>query len=375
MTVLVLCIDRDNDFGVKAGVASPLVGRAANVEGALALSLADPEDSDANSVYGAVHIYDDLVKQGVKAEVVTLCGSPRVGPASDRIIANQLDRLLAGGAYESCIFVTDGAEDEFLLPLVTSRIPVEAVRRIIVKQHADMESTYYVIKKALEDDKLQRSLLLPFALACMVFGVFALLGQVGIGLGAIFVTIGVSFLFKVLHVGPALRRVWNFFYLGITTGRITLYTILAGLLLAAVGAVFAGRALWEVRHTYNVTILALFFVRDFSWWAVGSVLLMVSGKLVDAYLREGVILWSYWMMPFSLVSIGLLLHSGAQLLAGLILEGTIAPNAWDAAQIALGLLLLGIGTVSYPYVKQHMSRYEHRGPAKKVPAEEPGVSP
>lgn len=374
MTVLVLCIDRDNDLGVKGGAQSPLVGRAANIQGALALSLADPEDSDANSVYGAVHIYDDLLKQGIEAEVVTLCGTPRVGPASDRVIAAQLDRLLGAGRYDSCIFVTDGAEDEFLLPLVTSRIPVEAVRRIIVKQHADMESTYYVIKKALEDEKLQRTLLLPFALACMVFGVFALLGQLAIGLGAIFVTVGVSFLFKVLHVGAHLHRIWDFLYTGITTGRIALYTILAGLLLAAVGAVLASRSAWESRELYNVTVLTLLFVRDFAWWAVGSVLLMMAGKVADAYLREGVILWSYWMLPFSLVSIGLLLRSGSQLLADLIREGGIAPNGWDLAQIALGLLLLGIGTVSYPYVKQHMSRYE-TGTHRKTPTDEPRVSP
>ena len=29
MTLLVLCVDRDNDFGTKAGIQSPIVGREA----------------------------------------------------------------------------------------------------------------------------------------------------------------------------------------------------------------------------------------------------------------------------------------------------------------------------------------------------------
>ena len=52
--ILVLCIDRDNDLFEKAKVSGPLIGREKNIKGAIALSLADPEDPDSNAIYYAV---------------------------------------------------------------------------------------------------------------------------------------------------------------------------------------------------------------------------------------------------------------------------------------------------------------------------------
>jgi putative membrane protein len=44
MKALVLAIDRDDDFGKKAGVRGPIIGKGKCIDAALKLSLADPED-------------------------------------------------------------------------------------------------------------------------------------------------------------------------------------------------------------------------------------------------------------------------------------------------------------------------------------------
>lgn len=63
--VLILAIDRDDDFGKKAGVkGGPVIGRAACLDAAVKLSLADPEDSDANVLYAAIKLYDKLKEKG-----------------------------------------------------------------------------------------------------------------------------------------------------------------------------------------------------------------------------------------------------------------------------------------------------------------------
>src|SRR3989304_7565378 len=80
---LVLCVDRDDDIGIKTGIKGPLIGRDDNLAAALKLGLADPEDSDVNALLSAISTYDDLVKQGVDAEVATSCGEVRGGSASD----------------------------------------------------------------------------------------------------------------------------------------------------------------------------------------------------------------------------------------------------------------------------------------------------
>ena len=58
--LLVICVDRDNDLGKKAGVKGPVIGREKNLEAASKLALADPTESDANSIFAAVKKYDEV---------------------------------------------------------------------------------------------------------------------------------------------------------------------------------------------------------------------------------------------------------------------------------------------------------------------------
>ena len=53
MKTLVLNVDRDDDFGRKAKVKSPMIGIKDNIESANKLGQADPEDSDLNAIFSA----------------------------------------------------------------------------------------------------------------------------------------------------------------------------------------------------------------------------------------------------------------------------------------------------------------------------------
>ena len=55
--LLVICVDRDNDVGEKAGITTPVVGRDACIEAAQRLALEDPEDADSNSIFSAIKTY------------------------------------------------------------------------------------------------------------------------------------------------------------------------------------------------------------------------------------------------------------------------------------------------------------------------------
>src|SRR5947199_10380454 len=94
MKILVLCVDRDDDIGVKTGIKTPLIGRGANLNAATKLGLADPEDSDVNARLSAISTYDGLVRDGQLAEIASVCGEAHVGRPSDRILPEQLDQVL-----------------------------------------------------------------------------------------------------------------------------------------------------------------------------------------------------------------------------------------------------------------------------------------
>ena len=47
---LVLVVDRDDDFGVKGGVKTPVIGIDGAISAAIDLGVEDPEDSDVNGL-------------------------------------------------------------------------------------------------------------------------------------------------------------------------------------------------------------------------------------------------------------------------------------------------------------------------------------
>ena len=103
--ILIICIDRDDDVGIKANITTPAFGRDACIEAAQRLALEDPEDADSNSIFAAVKTYEDMVSKGYDADVVTVAGSADRGVAADRKIVKEvrqvLDTFPATGAGDS----------------------------------------------------------------------------------------------------------------------------------------------------------------------------------------------------------------------------------------------------------------------------------
>ena len=163
---LVLSVDRDDDIGWKAKIESPVVGRQECLKAADGLALADPEDSDVNAIFSAVKIYDELIAKGEEAVVAVIAGNHLHMIEGDRKIAATLDDVIKATQPTSCILVSDGAEDEFVVPIIQSRIPVASIRRLIVNQMPNLEGTYYILKKLLDDPKFPGWFLSRSGLPC-----------------------------------------------------------------------------------------------------------------------------------------------------------------------------------------------------------------
>jgi putative membrane protein len=151
--VLILCVDRDADLGVKAGIKTPVIGREENLNAAVALALKDPEEPDANAMFEAIHIYDRLKGEGKPDEILeisTISGSELGGVGADRKIVAELNELLGSFPASEVMLVTDGYTDEAVLPLVESRVPVSSVRRIVVKHSESIEETAALFSRYLK---------------------------------------------------------------------------------------------------------------------------------------------------------------------------------------------------------------------------------
>jgi len=167
--ILIACVDRDADIEIKTGIRGAIVGRENILNAALKLGLADPEESDANVLFYGVKLYDKLKKENKEVELAALSGDRDVGYTSDLKLSKQIDEVIALFSPDGVILVSDGAEDEHILPIFQSRAKIAGVERVVVKQSVVLESTYYVImdflEKVVNEPKLAR----------VVFGVPALM--------------------------------------------------------------------------------------------------------------------------------------------------------------------------------------------------------
>src|SRR5512136_993232 len=175
MKTLVLCVDRDDDLGTKAGVNGPVIGREENLKATIALGLADPEEADTNTILSGIQLYDDLTKRGMEAEIATVSGDSHVGFQSDLILTNQLENVLEVVKPDRAILVSDGSEDESIYPVISSRVKIDSVKRVYVKQSRSIEGTYYMIAKTLRDVKMRRKWIVPISTILILWSVFTLL--------------------------------------------------------------------------------------------------------------------------------------------------------------------------------------------------------
>lgn len=180
--ILVVCVDRDNDIGRKTGVKTPIIGKKENIDAALKLLLADPEEADANAMFEAVRICDNLERgesSGILCQVATIAGSELGGIASDRKLISELNDVLRKFNPSSLILVTDGFSDEDILPLIQSRIPISSVRRVVVKHSETIEETAALfskyLRKILEEPKYSRIFLGLPGILLVMFGILSLL--------------------------------------------------------------------------------------------------------------------------------------------------------------------------------------------------------
>jgi len=163
---LVLCIDRDDDVGVKIGAKTPIIGRDAVASSAMQLAVKDPEEADANAMFEAIRIYDHMktrVKEGEELRVAVVAGSHLGGVDADRKLSDELREVFSQFQASGVILVTDGFGDREIIPVVQSRAPIISIRRIVVRHSESIEESWALFTRYLrliaEDPRYSKWLL------------------------------------------------------------------------------------------------------------------------------------------------------------------------------------------------------------------------
>jgi putative membrane protein len=272
--ILILCVDRDGDLEVKAGIKTPLLGRTANIDAAVALALKDPEEPDANAMFEAVRLYDRLTteKQPEEVfEVATISGSDLGGVNADRKLVEELNNLLGSFNSNEVILVSDGYSDEAILPIVESRVPVSSVRRIVIKHSESIEETAAVFTKyvrlLIDNPRYARMALGLPGILVFIFGVLWAIDNLKIYPGALYyygiamvIVLGGFLLLKGFGVDRATKDFYKWakeYSPPPLPMQISNYAVIAGILCIAV-SVYLGIA--------SVSNNAAPFPSDFGGW-------------------------------------------------------------------------------------------------------------
>jgi putative membrane protein len=374
---LVTCIDRDDDIGWKAGLVTPIIGKEALLSAATKLALADPEESDINAIFEAIRIYEQLrtVDTGVEPEVVLIAGDRSVGAVSDRKIGQKLDDVLAQFHADSAILVSDGAEDEWIIPIIQSRVKIDSVRRVVVKQIEPLENTFYVLKRLMEDPKISRTFLPPLGLILFLLAVSLLLNLSGETLGLILGIVGVYLMLKgtgrenlVIEFAESVKQS---FY----TGKISFVTYIVAVVLLLVGTSQGIMAYTDASAEIGEWFLLgmVYFIHASIWWYIGAALAPIIGRMMSMVIEKERIV-RHWAILFSIIASGLILWGGSD--AIIWLSKDVQPMGYFTLFFSiLGAILLSfIGVKLSLYMRGTQPKGAHREEAACVDSTEESVA-
>jgi len=311
---LVLSVDRDDDIGWKGKVESPCIGRAACLRAATTLALADPEDSDINAIFSAIKIYDELIAKGEDAAIAVVAGNHLHMIEGDRKIAASLEQVVKETQVTSCILVTDGAEDEYVIPIIQSKIPVSSIKRVIVNQMPNLEGTYYILKKLLDDPKISRMIFIPIGLAMLLYAVAWLAGWPGAATIIVVGVIGSYMLYKGFGFDELFHGIIDALRISLSRGRFSFITYTITILLVVIGftsGFFTVLQYYASDGSLGLVLYLMTFIFGAIEWLVIAGLVMSVGIIIDVFSNERGNLGKVIVFPFFVTAIGFILYGAS----------------------------------------------------------------
>jgi len=229
--LLVICIDRDNDVGEKSGILTPVIGRDACIEAAQRLALEDPEDADSNSIFAAIKTYEDLISKGYQVEVVTIAGVKNRGIHADEKILAETRKVLEKFSANGAVIVSDGEDDESVIPVIQNVLPVVSVQRVVMKVSRSVEYSYAVFGKYLKmiayDSRYSKFFLGVPGILLLIGGIATVFDFTAEIFAVLVSILGGAFLIRAFDID----RAWSNWSKPTPMGFIRIFTMVAGILL------------------------------------------------------------------------------------------------------------------------------------------------
>jgi len=289
MRLLVLNVDRDDDLGRKTGIRGPVLGREEMLRAATALAVADPEEADANGMFAAIKEYDEISLRKLEydaAEVFVgaVTGHIREGLFADNAVAQQFDELMANTKCDAVILVSDGNEDEHVLPILQTRVKVNGVRRVIVKQARTLEGVLGLFNRLIHDEKLQRRFFLPLALLFIAAGAAVLFRKPELFIASGLFLAAVYIMVQILNLNRPLGGLMHGIGVQMRTGKLSLFASVVAFFMVVIGGFLTIKEV-DPASEVGTARYSVLFAQSMFWYIVGAVALIIIGRGMDRKVR------------------------------------------------------------------------------------------
>ena len=210
--VLVLCVDKDDDIG-RVGIKTPLIGYDSVLKAAIDFAVKRPEDADTNAIFSALKLARELSSEGKKCEVALIAGDPVDDVKAGNRIRDQLKRLLQVYDATGVIVVSDGADDELVLPVIQSLVPIVGIKRVVVEQLRGVEETYVLIgrylKKIFEEPRFARIFLGVPGILLIILGILSQLNLLELAATATLLILGATMVVRGFSIDRKIEEWWE----------------------------------------------------------------------------------------------------------------------------------------------------------------------
>lgn len=309
---MIICVDRDDDLGKKTGIETPIVGREKVEKAANSFALADPEDSDVNALFEGMRLYDEEEED---AELVVLTGNSGTHSNQDRAIAQQLETVLESITADSAIVVTDGAEDESVMPIIESRIKIDGVSRTVVRQSENLENAYHIVKQFLRDPETRGTILVPLGILLMIYPIDLLMNYLNYPNAALGITtaaLGSYILMKGLGLDKTFENAGKKIRSGIYTGKFSMitYFVAVGLALIGMASGYSYVNEYVASRTGQVGIVptTMAFLRGAVIWLTVAGIVSSIGRILEESIKTESFPYLYFNGPFYIVALGTVIY-------------------------------------------------------------------
>ena len=281
----------------------------------------------------------------------------------DRRIATSLEQVIKETQATNCILVTDGAEDEYVIPIIQSKIPVSSIRRVIVNQMPNLEGTYYILKKFLDDPKISRMIFIPLGLAMLLYAMAYLFDVPGIATIIVIGVIGSYMLYKGFGFDEIVHSIIDTLRISLSRGRFSFVTYTTTILLIIIGFT---KGFINVLQFYStdgslglLLYLMTFIYGSIEWFILAGLVTSV-GLIIDVYANEREGLGKVIVFPFFVIALGFILYGASLFIISVsgVPDFPLTPD--EAAKNILYSTIIGIssaiiGVITQFFVNRRMA--------------------